>query len=198
MFWIHVPITFQPIDASISSVPIISVCHSLAPLHSPAPGDIRVLETFHLSISDKAFEMVSVHSFGFVNSQQFQNVPKVKEIHEAKAWIFWDGVNWNYRKTVKLGYGSCLLLWSTISNRFLTGQRKSFPRGLCEWVCIVGGGGGGVLIVCFSPDCDLESPRTKTLKCVYVNHMSESLYQPYSYCLSPTVPSRLPGSVEIL
>lgn len=25
---------------------------------------------------------------------------------------------------------------------FLTGQRKSFPRGLCEWVCIVGGGGG--------------------------------------------------------
>lgn len=30
--------------------------------------------------------MVSVHSFGFVNSQQFQNLPKVKEIHEAKVW----------------------------------------------------------------------------------------------------------------
>lgn len=28
---------------------------------------------------------------------------------------------------------------------FLTGQRKSFPRGLCEWVCIVGGGGGSLL-----------------------------------------------------
>lgn len=58
----------------------------------PAPGDIFVLEIVHLSISDKAFEMVAVHSFCFIDSQQFQNLSKVKGIHEAKARIFWNGV----------------------------------------------------------------------------------------------------------
>lgn len=98
VFWIHVPVTCQPIDTRISSVPVISVCHSLPPLRIPAPGDIRVLETFHLRISDKAFG--NGHC-AFIWFCQSSTIPKLAQSKRNPWNQSLDILGWSHLKLQK-------------------------------------------------------------------------------------------------